>query len=152
MFIAITVSLFWLMVLWVLVEDLRHLHIPFLASPCLFVIGIAYTFHKVGWGAVAYGLIGSMLVGIALLATGLAFRRLRGVDGLGRADPVFAAALAIWISPDLVPWAVVLACLVTLAFIPVLKRFGRHQSDKLPFAPGLGLGFGAILMIQLASH
>lgn len=150
MFIAFTVSLFWLMVIWVLVEDLRHLHIPLLASPGLFVTGIAYTFHKVGWEAVAYGLIGSVLVGVALLGIGLAFRRFRGVEGLGEADPAFAAALAIWISPDLVPWALVLACLVTLAFIPVLKRFGPHADGRLPFAPGLGLGFGVILMLRLA--
>jgi prepilin signal peptidase PulO-like enzyme (type II secretory pathway) len=105
---------------------------------------------KGGGEAVLYGLVGSILVAAALFATGRAFRRFRGVDGLGAADPTFAAALAIWISPDLVPWAVVLACLVTLFLLPVLNRFGPHVDGRLPFAPGLGLGFGAILTLQLA--
>lgn len=149
MLIAITVSLFWVVVLWVLVEDFQHLHIPFFASPILFIAGMVFAYNKGGGEAVLYGLVGSILVAAALFATGRAFRRFRGVDGLGAADPAFTAALAIWISPDLVPWAVVLACLVTLAFIPVLKRVRRHQGDKLPFAPGLGLGFGLVLMSQI---
>ncbi len=150
MLIAITVSLFWVVVLWVLVEDFRHLHIPFLASPILFIAGMVFAYNRGGSEAVLYGLVGSILVAAALFATGRAFRRFRGVDGLGAADPAFAAALAIWISPDLVPWAVVLACLVTLLLLPVLNRFGPHVDGRLPFAPGLGLGFGLILAVQLA--
>lgn len=150
MFIAITVSLFWLIVLWVLVEDLRHLHIPFFASPILLIAGMVFAYSNGGGEAVLYGLVGSILVAAALFATGRAFRRFRGVDGLGAADPAFAAGLAIWISPDLVPWAVVLACLVTLLLLPVLNRFRPHADGRLPFAPGLGLGFGVILTLQLA--
>jgi prepilin signal peptidase PulO-like enzyme (type II secretory pathway) len=91
-----------------------------------------------------------VLTGGLLWLVGVVFKHYQGNAGLGSRDPLYAACLALWIDPLDIPWAVVMACCVTLLISAVLRRFWQGRlgyAEKIPFAPGLGIGFGVVCLV-----
>ncbi|KRA57825.1 hypothetical protein ASD79_16050 [Caulobacter sp. Root655] len=65
----------------------------------------------------------------------LAFRALRGHDGMGFGDVKLIVALCLWLGPAMA-WAIVIAGLVGLAAIAVI----RPRDRRAPFGPAIALG------------
>jgi leader peptidase (prepilin peptidase) / N-methyltransferase len=120
--------------------DLRTRRIPDWLNAALALAGLAAT-----W-ALDFSIRGAalgMLAGYAALA-GLAFayRRLRGVDGIGLGDAKLLAAAGAWLGWRLLPYVVLIAAATGLAFVAVQRLRGRtlKAQDALAFGPFLALG------------
>lgn len=85
---------------------------------------------------------GAVLAGGVLALVALSFRAIRGESGLGAGDVGLALALGAWSGAGLVGPALLVACLATLA-VGALR--GATARTRLPFAPGLCAGFGAVV-------
>jgi leader peptidase (prepilin peptidase) / N-methyltransferase len=73
----------------------------------------------------------------------VAYRRLRGRDGLGQGDAKLLAAAGAWVSWQGLPYVVLIGCAASLALAlgqGLWRRRGLRAGDRLPFGPGLCLG------------
>jgi prepilin signal peptidase PulO-like enzyme (type II secretory pathway) len=138
-------------IVWTAWVDLRTLRIPALASPLLLVFGLGRLWvASVTLETLLWPCVGAILTGGLFWLVGVVFKHYQGNAGLGSGDPLYAASLALWIDPLNIPWAVMMACCVTLLVGAVTKRFGLGQLGymvKIPFAPGLGIGFGVVCVV-----
>ena len=75
----------------------------------------------------------------------LAYRRLRGRDGLGAGDAKLLAAGGAWLGIAALPTLVLLAALATLA---AALAAGRRRTDAVPFGPGLAAATWALWLVQ----
>lgn len=105
-----------------------------------------------GLGLAAAGLSGPLLAHLgaaalgygAVAATAFAWRRLRGVDGLGEGDARLLGAAGAWVGPDGLASVVVWACAAGLLYGAVAAARGRGGwGVAMPFGPPLALGFWA---------
>lgn len=83
-------------------------------------------------------------VGWALLAgVALAYRRWRGIDGLGLGDAKLLAAAGAWLGWRALPSVLLIACLAAFAWVAVLRlRRGRQVlSEPIAFGAPLALAF-----------
>ena len=78
----------------------------------------------------------------SLMLVAAVFRRLRGIDGLGRGDLKLAAAAGIWTGWQGIPLMLLVASVSALAFFIVRAVWNGNldRSAPLPFGPFLGLG------------
>jgi prepilin signal peptidase PulO-like enzyme (type II secretory pathway) len=86
--------------------------------------------------------LGALAGGGSLLLVAVLFRRLRGIDGLGRGDLKLAAAAGIWTGWQGIPLMLLVASVSALAFFVVRAVWNGDldRSAPLPFGPFLGLG------------
>lgn len=120
--------------------DWRDGMLPDALTLPLLVIGLAIT----AWqqpGAWESHIIGGAAGYLVLEAIRLAYRRLRGRDGMGGGDPKLLAALGAWTGWVGLPSIVFLAALATLAVVAILPLTGKtiRRDQPLPFGPGLCL-------------
>lgn len=87
------------------------------------------------------------------LALGIAYRRLRGIDGLGGGDGKLAAAAGAWIGPVGLPWVVLMAALGGLAAIAVTAMAGAGwpADRRLPFGPFLAAAIWGVWLAGQAT-
>lgn len=104
-------------------------------------------------GASAAGSLPDALAGAAagygaLAGLGFAYRRLRGIDGLGGGDATCAAMLGAWLGLAKLFVALVLAFGLGLLAVALLALAGRPvgRRTSLPFGPALALA-GAIAFL-----
>jgi leader peptidase (prepilin peptidase)/N-methyltransferase len=132
------------------VTDLSALRLPDLLTLPLIGVGLlAAAVGQSGGGgslhfapdALASHLIGAGAGYGALAGLALAFRRARGMDGLGLGDAKLAAAAGAWLGWRALPLTVLVAC--GLAFLAVgvrLARKGRRSlAEPLPFGAPFAL-------------
>ena len=88
----------------------------------------------------ASGLAASALGGVAI-----AYRRLRGLDGLGFGDVKLVAAGGVWTGLEGLPWLLVCACAGALLYAAARAARGipLGRTDRLPFGPFLAGGIVA---------
>lgn len=130
--------LLWLM-LPIALLDARHLWIPDRLSATLALAGLAA-------GGLVSGLpLGDRLIGgaagfaaLALLA--LAYRRIRGRDGLGAGDAKLLGAIGLWTGWQALPPILLLASLAGLA---AALATGRGRLERIAFGTLLCLGAAA---------
>lgn len=81
-------------------------------------------------------------------AVALAYRRVRGRDGLGQGDAKLLAAGGAWVGLAALPSLVLLAAVATLATtlaVMLLRGGGRLRADlAVPFGPGLAVSSWAL--------
>jgi prepilin signal peptidase PulO-like enzyme (type II secretory pathway) len=139
-------------IVWTALVDWRRLRIPFLASPLLVMMGTLRLFVlQTDYSSFVAIAVGAVLTGVSLFLVGAAFKKYRGVTGLGSGDPLYASALALWLNPFNIPWAIIIACVVTLAVGTVrlwVSSSGQAVQKQIPFAPGLGIGFGVVGLVE----
>jgi leader peptidase (prepilin peptidase)/N-methyltransferase len=72
-----------------------------------------------------------------------AYRRLRGVEGLGLGDAKLLAAAGAWLGPAGLPSTMLIACAAALAHAALLARGGSGVGWRtpIPLGPALALGF-----------
>lgn len=110
-------------------------------------------------GLIAGGLLGTPLSGrliggavafIALEAIRLAYRRLRGRDGLGAGDPKLFGAIGLWLGWTLLPQVILLA-----AMLGLLSVLGRRQkvtkASALPFGAFLAVAAWLLAAVRTLS-
>ena len=121
--------------------DARSFRLPDMLTLPLLLAGLAVAAcdSRDALLSAAIGAIGGYAA-LALISAG--YRRLRGRDGLGLGDAKLLAAGGAWIGWAGLPWALLLACLIGIAF--ALYRGFRHGGlagdTVLPFGPPLALG------------
>ncbi len=128
-------ALFGWLLLALLALDLGHLWLPDRLTLPLLGLGLLF-----GAGTPAERLAGAAIGGGGLLLVALAYRRLRGRDGLGMGDAKLMAGLGAWLSPAMMPPLLLLSALAGLAFAAVrARRAGGNAADPVPFGACLAL-------------
>jgi leader peptidase (prepilin peptidase)/N-methyltransferase len=94
---------------------------------------------------------------LAFRALEIAYRRLRGRDGLGQGDAKLMAAAGAWLGLAPLPTVTFMAAIVGLAITAGLRTAGQamHRGSAIPLGPGLcaaiwvtWLGFDPILLLM----
>jgi leader peptidase (prepilin peptidase) / N-methyltransferase len=131
--------------------DLRAMVLPDLTSIGLAAVGLAFAFLPGDPGQL-YRLVGGAL-GAGMLAGAAWWQRRRsGVDGVGLGDVKLAGALGLLLGPEVLPIAVAVAALGTLAVVGLLRLApaGRlpqvEGRDAVPFGAPLALAGVAALI------
>ena len=137
---ALTALLGWQLLL-IAVIDAEHFRLPdSLTLPLLATGGLAAIVldQTTPLDAVIGAAVG--FAGLWLLA--LAYRRLRGRDGLGDGDPILLAAGGAWVGWIGLPSVLLWASAAGLSFVAARMLLGRKVSavDRLPFGPCLAAG------------
>ena len=128
----------WLLALgWI---DARSWLLPDLLTLPLVVAGLvaAWAFEPAGLAGRA---LGAALGYLALRAVALAYRALRGREGLGAGDAKLLAAAGAWVGARALPQVILLAALAGLLAALCLRLAGTRlgPNSALPFGPFLAL-------------
>jgi len=121
--------------------DARTQRLPDILTLPLILAGIAV--NGLIFSAPGAAIAGAALGYGVLVALELAYRRLRGRDGLGRGDAKLLAAGGAWCGPFLLPAILLAGSLSALLFVGALALVRRQAPDATqptPFGPWLALG------------
>lgn len=96
--------------------------------------------------------VGAVLGSTVLLAVALAFRRLRGRDGLGLGDVKFLAGAGAWTGWQGVGPVVFLAAVAALLVVGMRRWAGAalHRHQPIPFGPALCVALLVVRAVQEA--
>ncbi|MEW5729902.1 MAG: A24 family peptidase [Pseudomonadota bacterium] len=120
--------------------DLRRQVLPDLLTLPLLVAGLVLAGDTLADRALA-----AAAGWVAFASLALAYRRLRGVDGLGGGDAKLLAAAGAWVGTAGLPWVVLLAASGGLAVVGALSLAGTWSPGRrLPFGPFLAAAFLAV--------
>jgi prepilin signal peptidase PulO-like enzyme (type II secretory pathway) len=125
--------------------DIKTRLLPDTLTVLMLLLGLF--FHSISTSlAISDALIGAVAGYASLFLVGQAFVILRGQEAIGRGDVAMLAGIGAWIGWQLLPLALLVACLVSLAVTAVQRpmatntgrlRFLRHE---IPFGPWLAIG------------
>lgn len=117
--------------------DLRTYRLPNALTFPLVGLGVIQAF--VLDGAVTHSLLGAAIAYLVFVGIEVTFKKLRGVDGLGRGDAKLLAAGGAWCGWMALPYIILIGSLmgIAAAFLPT---FRRHKDGWIPFGPFLALG------------
>ena len=89
-------------------------------------------------------------IGAALLALpALAYRRLRGVDGLGWGDVKLAAGAGAWLGWQEIPPMILIAALLGIAAVLLRRWLARVSADEtIPFGPALAAATWILWLVR----
>lgn len=121
--------------------DARTQRLPDVLTLPLILAGIAV--NAVIFSSLWVALAGAGLGYGVLVALELAYRRLRGRDGLGRGDAKLLAAGGAWCGAWLLPLILLVGSASALAYVlllAVLRRRAPDPGQPMPFGPWLALG------------
>mgnify|MGYP003647786738 FL=1 len=121
--------------------DARTQRLPDVLTLPLILAGIAV--NGLIFSSLWTALAGAALGYGALVALELAYKRLRGRDGLGRGDAKLLAAGGAWCGAWLLPMILLAGSLGALVYVGLLALVRRRAPDPaqpLPFGPWLALG------------
>ncbi len=125
--------------------DAEHYLLPDAITLPGIVLGLALQ-HWLPWSSLGQALIGAFLVAGTLLALTLAWRALRGVDGLGLGDVKMLALVGAFFGWRGAMATLLVAALVGSTFGLAMMARGRMRLDsRLPF--GLFLALAAVLVL-----
>ena len=118
--------------------DARHFLLPDVLTLPLLLAGLAVCATLEPW-ALQNHLLGAVLGYAGLRAVALAYRALRGRDGLGAGDAKLFAACGAWLGWAALPDLLLLAALLGLATAAALRLRGHAvgRATALPFGPQL---------------
>jgi len=126
--------------LWLGWIDWQQMRLPDALTLPLLALGLAVTWVAQP-DALPDSLLGALAGYCAFRVIGLGYRLLRGHEGLGQGDAKLLAAGGAWLGWQALPWLVLLAALIGLAF--ALTRHLRGTSitatTALPFGPAIAL-------------
>lgn len=126
------------------VIDARRFLLPDALNAALALTGAVMVWRLVpsDWQAHAIGAAAGFLI---LLTVELAYKRLRGVDGLGRGDAKLLGAIGLWTGWIGLPSVLLIASAAGVAFGGAMALRGKNMSSApIPFGPFLAAGGFAI--------
>lgn len=146
--VATATALFgwWLLILAAL--DLEHQWLPDVLVSPLALAGLA-----VGWIGIGPGLgdraLGALAGYGSLALIAFAYRALRGREGLGGGDPKLLAAIGAWLGWQQLPFVLLGAGLLGLAWVAAMRLGGRPVSatDRLPLGTLMALATWPIWLL-----
>jgi leader peptidase (prepilin peptidase) / N-methyltransferase len=144
---ALTALLGWQLLL-IAVIDAEHFRLPDrLTLPLLATGGVAA--GLLDHTALADAVIGAVVGFAGLWLLAVAYRRLRGRDGLGDGDPVLLAAAGAWVGWIGLPSVLLWASAAGLSVVAARLLVGRTVSggDRMPFGPFLAAGLWLTWML-----
>lgn len=137
----------WLLVL-VVALDVTELWIPDALTGAVALSGVLATMilppplvERLIGGAVGFG---------GLWGIGFAYRRLRGQEGLGGADPKLFGGIGLWLGWRMLPPVLLFAALIGLGIVAWRVATGRSvaHDDAVPFGAYLALAaYPALLLV-----
>jgi leader peptidase (prepilin peptidase)/N-methyltransferase len=132
------------------ITDLRRGILP---NELNFLFGLFGIFQSViiGRPAPLDALLGSLACTAVLLGIAAEFRRTRGIDGLGAGDLKFGMAAGLCIGWQSVPWMLLVASALALAFV-LVRTIWRQRLDRFErtaFGPFLSVG---VLASWVSAH
>lgn len=150
---ALLIALFgWLLVL-VIALDATELWIP---DPLLIILAaLGITAAAVLTPAMGERIIGGIAGFGSLWLIGFIYQRLRGIEGLGGADPKLFGVIGLWLGWRMLPPVLLLAALVGLGVVAWRMMTGRAvaRDDALPFGAYLAVAAypALLLMVRLSA-
>lgn len=129
--------------------DLRDMRLPDVLTLPLIAAGLLQAYGlKTGVAAAAIGAVAGYAVFIAIE---LGYRRVRGVDGLGRGDAKLLAAGGAWCGWAGLPLIILIgsALALTALILPSFKK--RADAGAVPFGPFLALAIFIVWTSQTLS-
>jgi leader peptidase (prepilin peptidase)/N-methyltransferase len=123
------------------VIDYRDYLLPDMLTLPLVALGLGAAYLDEPASLPAYA-IGAAAGFAAFLLIGLAYRRLRGREGLGTGDAKLLAAAGAWVGWQGLPSVVLLGAVASLGLVLLQGLAGRdvRLDLRIPFGPGLCLG------------
>lgn len=122
--------------------DIRTRRLPDVLNALLALAGLA-TAALIDVGTVPVHLLGALAGYGAFVAIEIAYRMIRGRDGLGRGDSKLLGAIGAWIGPVGLPSCVFVAALSAIAWVlivGVVKRQTVRAESAIAFGPFLAIG------------
>ena len=125
--------------------DARHFLLPDVLTLPLLLAGLAACQVLQPW-ALQDHLLGAVLGYAVLRAVALAYRALRGRDGMGAGDAKLLAACGAWLGWAALPQVLLLAALLGLGVAGVMRLRGQAvgRTTMLPFGPFLAAACWAV--------
>lgn len=133
-----TTGWLWALFGWLLLPlallDARHFWLPDRLNGLLAIIGLLFAGPLLAT-TLPDRWIGALAGGLLLGSVAWAYRRARGVDGMGGGDPKLVAAVGAWLGWQALPLMLLLASLGGLAWALVTQRKGDPPlaSRRVPF-------------------
>ncbi|MBL4853971.1 MAG: prepilin peptidase [Robiginitomaculum sp.] len=120
------------------VIDFKTMILPNMLTFPLIFIGLLFAYWQ---NALLAGVIGTAVGYAGLVALELAYKRLRGIDGIGRGDAKLLAAGGAWCGWYGLSFILLIASFSGLIHALILSKSGADpKNQKLPFGPHLALG------------
>lgn len=132
--------------------DARTLRLPDLLTLPLVALGLA-----AAWvlnDPVFFALAGAGIGYLALVGLELAYKAIRGRDGLGRGDAKLLAAGGAWCGAAGLPMILLIASVSGLIFALCMRAAGRSDvslGSRVAFGPFLALAIALVWSIQRAT-
>lgn len=125
------------------VIDIRSFRLPDVLTLPLLIVGLMYGYLLADiWAAI----LGAVLGYGIFVAVEIGFKRLRGIDGLGRGDAKLLAAGGAWCGWMAIPHIVLISSILGIAYVVGLKALGRDVDAQtaIPFGPFLAFGIAVV--------
>lgn len=136
---ALAAAIFGWLSLPLVILDHRHLWLPnrliLLLAAAAILVGPMLT-PDVDWAARAIGAAAGFL---SLELVRLAYKRLRGIDGMGAGDPKLIGALGLWLGWQALPVTLLLASALGLGFVLLMRRREAGYGTALPLGSYLAI-------------
>lgn len=131
---------------WAVMIDIDRYRLPDLLTLPMIAGGLLYT-ALMQDELLLDRVIGAAAGYLSLVIVAEVYRRLRGVDGLGRGDAKLLAAAGAWLGWAALPTVIFLAATAGLVFA-VGRILARRQgtADAIAFGPFIAAGFWALIL------
>ena len=130
--------------------DVAELWLPDMLTAALALAGlVSIAVAPPGWPD---RLIGGVAGFAALWLVGAGYRLLRGREGLGGGDPKLLGAIGLWVGWAMLPFVVLLACLVGLAAVFLAAMQGNRvaATDRLPLGALMAIAAYPVWLVMVA--
>ena len=130
--------------------DVAEFWLPDALTATLALAGIAsITVAPPNWTDRAIGGVAGFA---SLWMIGFAYRRLRGREGLGGGDPKLLGAIGLWVGWAMLPFVLLLACLIGLGSVLVARLRGQHVggSDLAPLGALMAIAAYPVWLVMIA--
>ena len=138
-------ALLLLILAWLVALDIEKLLLPNELTLALIVAGLGMAALS-GPDELLASSLGAVFGYAVLTFVALAYRQLRGKDGLGGGDAKLVAGGGAWLGALQLPFVVLIAAVLALAFV-LIQRLRGHEialGMALPFGPFLASGIWLI--------
>ena len=131
---------------WAVMIDIDRYRLPDLLTLPMIAGGLGYAAMMRGDRLLDHA-IGAVAGYLSLVIVAEVYRRLRGIDGLGRGDAKLLAAAGAWLGWAALPSVIFLAASAGLVFA-IGRILARRQSatEAIAFGPFIAAGFWALVL------
>lgn len=125
-------------------HDLKTFRLPDALTFPLIAMGLIFAYVQ---GALGSSILGAGIAYIGFVALEVFYKRLRGINGLGRGDAKLFAAGGAWCGWYGLTFIILIASATGLVHALFLSKVNRKDPIRIPFGPHLAFG---IFMTWLA--